>query len=125
MGLDELHLRVLAASSDNPKEKVNARKGKLYVVFQQSPMNAWLVLNIMQKGRHWILVVCLRHIEYIFAQPTFQVLLLGNVVGRYLHFSILLEIKLLLGCQRKLANFSRQCCACIVTSAILSLNFGP
>lgn len=48
MGLDELHLRVLAASSDNPKEKVNARK----------------VLNIMQKGRHWVLVV----------------LLLGNVI---------------------------------------------
>jgi len=41
MGLDELHLRVLAASSDNPKEKVNARKGKLHIVFQQFPlMNA-------------------------------------------------------------------------------------
>ncbi|KXN92794.1 hypothetical protein AN958_04721 [Leucoagaricus sp. SymC.cos] len=48
MGLDELHLRVLSASSDDPKEKANARK----------------VLNIMQKGRHWVLVV----------------LLLGNVV---------------------------------------------
>ncbi|KAF5346076.1 hypothetical protein D9756_010834 [Leucocoprinus leucothites] len=48
MGLDELHLRVLATSSDEPKEKANARK----------------VLNIMQKGRHWVLVV----------------LLLGNVI---------------------------------------------
>ena len=68
MGLDELHLRVLAASSDNPKEKVNARKGRLHIVFQRYPlMNAWLVLNIMQKGRHWVLVVCLRHIKYIFA----------------------------------------------------------
>jgi len=66
--LDELHLRVLAASSDNPKEKVNARKGRLHIVFQRYPlMNAWLVLNIMQKGRHWVLVVCLRHIKYIFA----------------------------------------------------------
>ncbi|PFH46900.1 hypothetical protein AMATHDRAFT_77452 [Amanita thiersii Skay4041] len=48
MGLDELHLRVLAASSDDQKEKENAKK----------------VLALMQKGRHWVLVV----------------LLLGNVV---------------------------------------------
>ncbi len=27
MGLDELHLRVLATSSDDPKEKQNAKKG--------------------------------------------------------------------------------------------------
>ena len=27
MGLDELHLRVLVASSDNPTERKNARKG--------------------------------------------------------------------------------------------------
>jgi len=48
MGLDELHLRVLATSSDDPKEKENAKK----------------VLKMMQKGRHWVLVV----------------LLLGNVI---------------------------------------------
>ncbi|KAF8629020.1 hypothetical protein AX17_005876 [Amanita inopinata Kibby_2008] len=48
MGLDELHLRVLATSSDDPKEKKDAGK----------------VLKLMQKGRHWVLVV----------------LLLGNVV---------------------------------------------
>ncbi|KAG6333305.1 hypothetical protein ID866_5782 [Astraeus odoratus] len=48
MGLDELHLRVLATSSDDVEEKENAQK----------------VLNLMQKGRHWVLVV----------------LLLGNVV---------------------------------------------
>ncbi|KAK2463998.1 hypothetical protein APHAL10511_003942 [Amanita phalloides] len=48
MGLDELHLRVLAASSDDPKEKENAKK----------------VLELMGKGRHWVLVV----------------LLLGNVI---------------------------------------------
>ncbi|KAJ7252045.1 hypothetical protein C8J57DRAFT_1352071 [Mycena rebaudengoi] len=48
MGLDELHLRVLATSSADPKEKSNAKK----------------VLNLMQKGRHWVLVV----------------LLLGNVI---------------------------------------------
>ncbi|KAJ3751376.1 hypothetical protein DFH05DRAFT_1519565 [Lentinula detonsa] len=41
MGLDELHLRVLAAASDNPKEKEDARK----------------VLQLMHKGRHWVLVV--------------------------------------------------------------------
>ncbi|KAF9065028.1 hypothetical protein BDP27DRAFT_1229478 [Rhodocollybia butyracea] len=43
MGLDELHLRVLAASSDNQEEKENARK----------------VLKLMKKGRHWVLVVLL------------------------------------------------------------------
>ncbi|KAL9715597.1 hypothetical protein Ac2012v2_000039 [Leucoagaricus gongylophorus] len=101
MGLDELHLRVLAASSDNPKEKVNARKGMPHVACQCSPlMNALIVLNIMQKGRHWVLVV----------------LLLGNVVGRYCYFLALLDTKSLLDCQRKFANFSRQChwwrCSC-------------
>ncbi|KAK0483032.1 DUF21-domain-containing protein [Armillaria luteobubalina] len=48
MGLDELHLRVLSASSGDPVEKKNAKK----------------VLALMQKGRHWVLVV----------------LLLGNVI---------------------------------------------
>jgi metal transporter CNNM len=48
MGLDELHLRVLATSSEDLTEKRNAQK----------------VLKLMQKGRHWVLVV----------------LLLGNVV---------------------------------------------
>ncbi|KAK7062629.1 hypothetical protein VNI00_000117 [Paramarasmius palmivorus] len=43
MGLDELHLRVLAASSDEPQEKKNAAK----------------VLKLMRKGRHWVLVVLL------------------------------------------------------------------
>jgi len=32
MGLDELHLRVLAASSDNPKERRNATKGAFHRV---------------------------------------------------------------------------------------------
>ncbi|KAG8763908.1 hypothetical protein FRC11_009430 [Ceratobasidium sp. 423] len=43
MGLDELHLRVLATSSDDPKEKKNANR----------------VLRLMKKGRHWVLVVLL------------------------------------------------------------------
>ncbi|KAI0078552.1 hypothetical protein K474DRAFT_1660372 [Panus rudis PR-1116 ss-1] len=41
MGLDELHLRVLAASSDDPKERANASK----------------VLSLIRKGRHWVLVI--------------------------------------------------------------------
>ncbi|KAJ7032950.1 hypothetical protein C8F04DRAFT_1356263 [Mycena alexandri] len=48
MGLEELHLRVLATSSEDPIEQNNAKK----------------VLQLMQKGRHWVLVV----------------LLLGNVI---------------------------------------------
>ncbi|KAF8917668.1 DUF21-domain-containing protein [Mucidula mucida] len=43
MGLDDLHLRVLAASSDDPREKENAKR----------------VLALMRKGRHWVLVVLL------------------------------------------------------------------
>ncbi|KAG2024099.1 CBS domain-containing protein [Coprinopsis cinerea AmutBmut pab1-1] len=43
MGLDELHLRVLAASSEDVNEKQNAQK----------------VLNLMQGRRHWVLVVLL------------------------------------------------------------------
>jgi len=43
MGLDELHLRVLATSSADLREQKNAKK----------------VLNLMEKGRHWILVVLL------------------------------------------------------------------
>ncbi|KDR70057.1 hypothetical protein GALMADRAFT_230380 [Galerina marginata CBS 339.88] len=48
MGLDELHLRVLATSSEDRKQKRNAQK----------------VLKLMQRGKHWVLVV----------------LLLGNVI---------------------------------------------
>ncbi|KAJ7108335.1 hypothetical protein C8R44DRAFT_636674 [Mycena epipterygia] len=43
MGLDELHLRVLAMSSEDPNEKKNAKK----------------VLALMKRGRHWVLVVLL------------------------------------------------------------------
>ncbi|KAH8825011.1 hypothetical protein DL96DRAFT_1611632 [Flagelloscypha sp. PMI_526] len=43
MGLDELHLRVLATSSDDEKERENAKK----------------VLRLLGKGRHWVLVVLL------------------------------------------------------------------
>ncbi|KZV80482.1 DUF21-domain-containing protein [Exidia glandulosa HHB12029] len=40
MGLDELHLRVLSVSSDDEKERENAR----------------VVLDLLKKGRHWVLV---------------------------------------------------------------------
>ncbi|KAG2031342.1 hypothetical protein BDR03DRAFT_928110 [Suillus americanus] len=43
MGLDELHLRVLATSSEEEAERKNAQ----------------IVLNLMQRGRHWMLVVLL------------------------------------------------------------------
>jgi len=43
MGLDELHLRVLSASSENRVERANAKK----------------VLKLLTKGRHWVLVVLL------------------------------------------------------------------
>ena len=34
MGLDDLHLRVLAAPSDDPKEKGNARRGLLRLLVE-------------------------------------------------------------------------------------------
>ncbi|KAG2125826.1 uncharacterized protein EDB93DRAFT_1097586 [Suillus bovinus] len=43
MGLDELHLRVLATSSEEKTERTDAQ----------------IVLNLMQNGRHWVLVVLL------------------------------------------------------------------
>jgi metal transporter CNNM len=61
MGLDELHLRVLATSSDNPTERKNAQKREFRA---ELTINAFLrepfktVLNLMQKRRHWVLVVC-------------------------------------------------------------------
>jgi hypothetical protein len=33
MGLDELHLRVLAASSEDPTEKKNAKKGATAILY--------------------------------------------------------------------------------------------
>ncbi|KZO92058.1 DUF21-domain-containing protein [Calocera viscosa TUFC12733] len=43
MGLDELHLRVLATSSDDPVEKLNAQK----------------VQSLLHNKKHWVLVVLL------------------------------------------------------------------
>uniref|UniRef100_A0A0W0F7R1 CNNM transmembrane domain-containing protein n=1 Tax=Moniliophthora roreri TaxID=221103 RepID=A0A0W0F7R1_MONRR len=41
MGLDQLHLRVLAESSSSPRQRRNAQK----------------VLQLMKKGRHWVLLL--------------------------------------------------------------------
>jgi len=43
MGSDDLNLRVLATSSDDPAERKQASK----------------VLKLLAKGRHWVLVVLL------------------------------------------------------------------
>lgn len=43
MGSDDLNLRVLATSSDDPSERKQASK----------------VLKLLAKGRHWVLVVLL------------------------------------------------------------------
>ena len=43
MGSDDLNLRVLSTSSDDPKERKNAAK----------------VLRLLARGRHWVLVVLL------------------------------------------------------------------
>ncbi|KAE9394322.1 hypothetical protein BT96DRAFT_827838 [Gymnopus androsaceus JB14] len=63
MGLDELHLRVLAAASDCPQEKRNAKE----------------VLLLMQKGRHWVLVVLL--ISNVITNESLPVFLDGAIGG--------------------------------------------
>lgn len=44
MGLDILHLRVLATSSDDPEEKRNAQKGDITI---QSRKSLFLVLMVL------------------------------------------------------------------------------
>jgi metal transporter CNNM len=62
MGLDELHLRVLATSSEDLTEKRNAQKGGLpnkpRLISESIKWATQPVLKLMQKGRHWVLVVC-------------------------------------------------------------------
>ncbi|KAG6843878.1 hypothetical protein H0H87_012094 [Tephrocybe sp. NHM501043] len=55
MGLDELHLRVLATSSEDLAEKKNAKT----------------VLKLMSKGRHWILVLLLCNVVINESLPIF------------------------------------------------------
>jgi metal transporter CNNM len=58
MGLDELHLRVLATSSEDLTEKRNAQKGPDEIFnFALYPLTLETVLKLLQKGRHWVLVV--------------------------------------------------------------------
>lgn len=59
MGLDELHLRVLATSSEDLREKHNAQKGgsNLALSIPCYLLATRPVLRLMQKGRHWVLVV--------------------------------------------------------------------
>ncbi|KAG9310409.1 hypothetical protein JVU11DRAFT_9548 [Chiua virens] len=64
MGLDDLHLRVLAASSEDIVERKNAQQ----------------VLNLMRKGRHWVLVVSTLHSSPNSTHSFLQVLLLANVI---------------------------------------------
>jgi metal transporter CNNM len=54
MGLDELHLRVLASSSDIPQQRRNAAT----------------VLRLLARGRHWVLVVSGFRYIHICTTPT-------------------------------------------------------
>ncbi|KAJ7751810.1 hypothetical protein DFH07DRAFT_774711 [Mycena maculata] len=61
MGLDELHLRMLATSSDDPVEKANAKVLLRFptVLFKRRLILEYVVLTLMKKGCHWVLVVLL------------------------------------------------------------------
>jgi metal transporter CNNM len=67
MGLDELHLRVLATSSEDIKEKANAQKG---VLGGRERVDIGLtrlaVLRLMKRGRHWVLVVSVVAVVLVF-----------------------------------------------------------
>ena len=85
MGLDGLHLRVLSMSSENEAERKNAAKGACqtclgrgYLLFDHLLRPP--VLKLLNKGRHWVLVV--RSVLRSFCRRLMasQVLLLGNVV---------------------------------------------
>ncbi|KAK1234373.1 hypothetical protein PQX77_002411 [Marasmius sp. AFHP31] len=62
MGLDALHLRVLAVSSDSAQERRDAQK----------------VINLLRKGRHWVLVVLL--LSNVVMNETLPVFL-DNTIG--------------------------------------------
>ena len=57
MGLDELHLRVLATSSEDATVQMNAKTGTEYLRALPSWAKEDTVLRLLDKGRHWILVV--------------------------------------------------------------------
>ncbi|KAH0838815.1 hypothetical protein J3R83DRAFT_7218 [Lanmaoa asiatica] len=65
MGLDELHLRVLATSSEDLVEKKNAQK----------------VLNLMHKGRHWVLVVSALASLFLIINESLPIFLDGAIGG--------------------------------------------
>lgn len=59
MGLDELHLRVLSTSSENEKERKDAIEGGevTQTGLWATPDHFSTVLKLLNKGRHWVLVV--------------------------------------------------------------------
>jgi metal transporter CNNM len=72
MGLDELHLRVLAMSSENDKERKDAKR----------------VLKLLNKGRHWVLVVLL--LGNVIVNESLPIFL-DSAVSAFTHFSVFLS----------------------------------
>lgn len=117
MGLDELHLRVLASSSDDPREQENARKGKrvpvrrLQIIFifvdmksssqdygQGPPLDPCRTFHTSRYGP--------------FCSFLEQVLLLGNVVCAIENHSTIHSTihSPSLDRKRKFTHIPRQCC---------------
>ena len=58
MGLDELHLRVLATSSEDIRQRKDAQTGDLlHYTYIRPIAQGSSVLRLMKKGKHWVLVV--------------------------------------------------------------------
>ena len=94
MGLDELHLRVLATSSEDLTQRRNAQKGPddYYYYYYSSVSIDYLetVLKLMQKGRHWVLVV--RLAIFIHILMSVQFFFKGSSTGqcrKYVYFECL------------------------------------
>jgi hypothetical protein len=92
MGLDELHLRVLATSLDNPKEKLNSQKGAPTPTLSMSSLlnpaptqkNETKCRSCWEKGTrrtpHSLLICSVALGGSIDERSMAKVLLLGNVV---------------------------------------------
>ncbi|PPQ76770.1 hypothetical protein CVT24_010757 [Panaeolus cyanescens] len=121
MGLDELHLRVLATSSEDLKEKANAQK----------------VLKLMQRGRHWVLVVLLlSNVVINESLPIFlhsatgggvaAVVISTVAIGAYYLFSgmLYIDVSVFFGAERLTFLFSGFFCSLRVIPQALCARYG-
>jgi len=123
MGLDEIHLRVLAISSEDPVEKRNAQTGvhlatdQAMIILTQSSLEADTEPQTLGTGSESMTSSSLSA-----RLKNDQVLLLGNVVCQPTHRCWIYPDVLTSDYQRKSANLLRQRCNCPFSFRIECLN---